>query len=121
MNKKTGLRACQSQRYFSWTFGWILRFWTFIFVHFCQNRSRFPQILPLTLTFLLFITPHFLTPKLQSSVSFATIKLKISVRGCGGWSHDHRKLKGKKLKGKLNNKKNIYLLLFNLINDEYTS
>ena len=50
---------------------------------------------PLTLTFLFLLTWHFLTPIWQSFFSFAAIKLKISVRGCGDWSHDlGRKLKG---------------------------
>ena len=61
---------------------------------------------PLTLTFLLFITLIFLTPNRQLIFSFAEIKLKISVRDCGGWSHDRRKLKGKKLKGILTVSKN---------------
>jgi len=47
---------------------------------------------PLTLTFLLFKPWHFLTLIQQSTVSFAQIKLKISVRDCGGWSHDQQKI-----------------------------
>ena len=86
-------------------------FWTFFFVHFYKIHPRFQTILPLTLTFLLFITPHFLTPFWQLIFSFTTIKLKISVRSCGGWSHDL----DQKLKGFLQNKYLNFIIIYNLI------
>ena len=61
-------------------------------VHFLKIHPRIPTISPLTLTFLLFKPWHFLTLIQQSTVSFAQIKLKISVRDCGGWSHDQQKI-----------------------------
>ena len=82
--KKQVLWLGQSQRPFLGYLEWIFGFWTFFFVHFWKIHSRFSQILPLTLTFLLFITEDFLTPIQQLIFSFTTIKLKISVRDCGG-------------------------------------
>jgi len=96
--KSTKKRVCEHVSHSGLFWGNLERFWpfwTFFFVHFYKIHPRIPQILPLTLTFLLFITPHFLTPIQQSTFSFAQIKLKISVRSCGGWSHDlDQKLKG---------------------------
>jgi len=57
-------------------------------VHFGQNRLRFPQILPLTLTFFFLFPFYFLTHILGSFFSFTKINRKISVRNCWGWSHD---------------------------------
>jgi len=95
--KSTKKQVCEHVSHSGLFRGYLERFWpfwTFFFVHFYKIRLRIPTILPLTLTFLLFISWYFLTPILQSIVSFAVIKLKFSVRGCGGWSHDHQKLKG---------------------------